>query len=446
MPRMIDLIRQSAVPASVMRSAARGALSLPTGEMIEILVYLTSNPVFAEQAKMTLAGWDESSSIATASDPTTPWEVLSYLISPENLRPKLLPALLENSSIRESVFIDMAPKGSREIVEIMLRSQRVKRSAHILHALLTNPNLKEAETQQLYQTLRSLGEETTKIMAYQEADAEEKTQYEIEHADEIAAAETENSPFEIYGQDDELDDLEHLEALTPADEVVAEAKAAGGAAAAGPAEFEIVAEATPAAASAQQDSIETVALADPAAAQAGEAETLSPAAGDAQAPEEESDLARLTRIRDAQSKSRERLTSFQKIARMGVRERIQLAVKGTKEERFILIRDGARLVSSAVLNSPKLTDAEVEMFANMKNVSDTVLREISRNHKFMKNYNVIRNLANNPRSPLDLSLALVNHLMVGDLKSLSSNKNVADTLRKLATKRFKDKTEVKRGG
>ena len=166
MPKMIDLIRQSAVPASVMRSAARGALSLPTGEMIEILVYLTSNPVFAEQAKMTLAGWDEPSSITTASDPTTPWEVLRYLISPENLRPKLLPALLENSSIRESVFIDMAPKGSREIVDIMLRSQRVKRSAHILHALLTNPNLKEAETQQLYLALRSLGEETTKIMAY----------------------------------------------------------------------------------------------------------------------------------------------------------------------------------------------------------------------------------------------------------------------------------------
>ena len=110
-----------------------------------------------------------------------------------------------------------------------------------------------------------------------------------------------------------------------------------------------------------------------------------------------------------------------------------------------MVRDGARLVSNAVLTSPKLTDAEVEQFATMKNVSDTVLREIARNHKFMKNYSVIRNLANNPRTPLDLSLTLVNHLMVGDLKHLSNNKNVADTLRRLALKRFKDKTEVKRG-
>jgi len=438
MPKMIDLIRESAVPASVMRSAARGALSLPTGEMIEILVYLTSNPMFAEQAKMTLAGWDESSSIAAAANPATPWEVLSYMISPENLRPKLLPALLENSSIRESLLIEMAQRASREIVETMLRSQRVKRSAHIVHALLTNANLKQTEAQQLHAALRSLGEETTKIMAYQEADSEEKTQYEIEHADEIAAAEAQNAPFEIFGQEDELEDLEHLEAVAPADEPPGEA-------AARIPEFQIEAETETISSPAGASDGAVVALVEFAAG-GSKAENSDTPPAPAQGSETESDLERLTRIRDAQSKSRERLTSFQKIARMGVRERIQLAVKGTKEERFILIRDGARLVSSAVLNSPKLTEAEVEYFASMKNVSDTVLREIARNHKFMKNYNVIRNLTSNPRTPLDLSLTLVNHLLVGDLKNLSSNKNISDTVRKLALKRYKDKTETKRGG
>jgi len=438
MPKMIDLIRESAVPASVMRSAARGALSLPTGEMIEILVYLTSNPMFAEQAKMTLAGWDESSSIAAAADPATPWEVLSYMISPENLRPKLLPALLENNSIRESLLVEMAQRASREIVESMLLSQRVKRSAHIVHALLTNANLKQAEDQQLHAALRSLGEETTKIMAYQEAGSEEKTQYEIEHADEIAAAEAQNAPFEIFGQEDELEDLEHLEAVAPADEPPGEA-------AARIPEFQIEAESETISSPAGASDGAAVALVEFAAGGSKAENTDTPPAP-AKGSETESDLERLTRVRDVQSKSRERLTSFQKIARMGVRERIQLAVKGTKEERFILIRDGARLVSSAVLNSPKLTEAEVEYFASMKNVSDTVLREIARNHKFMKNYNVIRNLTSNPRTPLDLSLTLVNHLLVGDLKNLSSNKNISDTVRKLALKRYKDKTETKRGG
>lgn len=439
MPRMIDLIRQSAVPANVMRSAARGALSLPTGEMLEILVYLTTNPVFAEQAKMTLAGWDESSSIAAAGNAATPWEVLNYMISPENLRPKLLPALLENKSIRESVLIEMAERTSREVVEAMLRSERVKRSAHILHALLTNANLKEGESQQVHNALRSLGEETTKIMAYKEADSEEKSQFEIEHADEIAAAEAENAPFELYGQDEELEDLDQLEAVLPADEPAAES--AGGDAA-GVSEFQIQAEAETISPGRGSENPAAVAL-EKFAEAGSEAETIGTSA---QAGAEESDLERLTRIRDAQNKSRERLTSFQKIARMGVRERIQLAVRGTKEERFILIRDGARLVSSAVLNSPKLTEPEVEYFASMKNVSDTVLREIARNHKYMKNYSVIRNLTSNPRTPLDLSLTLVNHLMIGDLKSLSGNKNVADTLRKLALKRYKDKTETKKGG
>ena len=79
MPRMIELIRQSAVPANIMRAAARGALALPPAEMIEILVQLTANPVFAQESRMTLAGWDEASSLAAASDRHTPAAVLAYL-------------------------------------------------------------------------------------------------------------------------------------------------------------------------------------------------------------------------------------------------------------------------------------------------------------------------------------------------------------------------------
>ena len=93
MPKMIDLIRQSAVPANVVRSAARGALTLPPGEMLEILVYLAGTPIFGEQARITLAGWDEAACITVAADPLTSWEVLSYLVNPANLRPRLLPLL-----------------------------------------------------------------------------------------------------------------------------------------------------------------------------------------------------------------------------------------------------------------------------------------------------------------------------------------------------------------
>src|SRR5262249_18434683 len=122
MPRMLDLIRQSAVPAGVVRSAAKGALTLPAGEMLEILVFLTNNPIFAEDAKMTLAGWDLATATAAAADPATPWEVLEYLIAPENLRPKLLPALLDNPSVREARLVDLAQSASRETLDTMLAS------------------------------------------------------------------------------------------------------------------------------------------------------------------------------------------------------------------------------------------------------------------------------------------------------------------------------------
>ena len=41
--------------------------------------------------------------------------------------------------------------------------------------------------------------------------------------------------------------------------------------------------------------------------------------------------------------------------------RVQLAMKGNKDERYILIRDGSKVVSGAVLQSPKLSDAEVQL-------------------------------------------------------------------------------------
>jgi hypothetical protein len=72
-----------------------------------------------------------------------------------------------------------------------------------------------------------------------------------------------------------------------------------------------------------------------------------------------------------------RLSVYQRIARMAVGDRVQVAMKGSREERFILIRDGSKVVSSAVLESPKVTDQEVETFASMKNVQESVLRGIA---------------------------------------------------------------------
>src|SRR5207247_2765668 len=128
---LVTGVQTCALP--ILQAAARGALAVPPGEMIEILVYLaTHNKVFGQQAKLTLAGWDEVSSRAAASDPNTSKEVLEYFVSAENLRPALLPALLENPSLAEGTLVQGAGSASREVVESMLKSRRVHPSETIL--------------------------------------------------------------------------------------------------------------------------------------------------------------------------------------------------------------------------------------------------------------------------------------------------------------------------
>ncbi len=141
------------------------------------------------------------------------------------------------------------------------------------------------------------------------------------------------------------------------------------------------------------------------------------------------------------SAGEERGSALQKIAKLDIKGRIQLAMKGSKEERSLLIRDGTKIVALAVLESPKISDGEVERFATQKNVLESVLRGIPMKRRFAKNYTVVRNLVFNPRTPLDLSLSLMKNLLVGDLRNLSNNKEISDTVRKLATKMFKQKMD-----
>ena len=140
-------------------------------------------------------------------------------------------------------------------------------------------------------------------------------------------------------------------------------------------------------------------------------------------------------------KDPERQTLLQRINAMTPAEKIKTALTGNQEERLVLIRDSNKLVARAVLGSPKLSDAEVEAFAMMKNVTEEVLRLIAMNRAFMKRYSVAVNLVNNPRTPLDVTLPLLNRLNERDLKNLSLNKNVPETLRSLGLKLYKQKKE-----
>jgi hypothetical protein len=390
MPRMIEMIRASSVPATLMQSAAKGALSVPPQEMIEILVHLAvHNKVFAEKARLTLAGWDEASSRSAAADPQTPKEVLDYFIDPQNLRPVLLPVLLENPSIAEDSILKLAAAATNEQADILLSSSRVCQSRSILSVLQSNPNIVENEAAAIEAKLAALAEAPasppgTADAADPEADAA-LAAYLSENASEIVAQG--DKPFQPTAPLMEGG----LESASQPEPVKGMAAAAG--------------------------------------ASSSDTHPATPAHHGVQK-------------KWILSADEQRGSALQKINKLDIKGRIQLAMKGNKEERSLLIRDGTKIVALAVLESPKLTDAEVEKFATQKNVLESVLRAIPMKRRFMKIYPVVRNLCFNPRTPIDVALGLLKNLLTQDLRHLSGNKEVSETVRKLATKMFRQKLDV----
>jgi hypothetical protein len=137
----------------------------------------------------------------------------------------------------------------------------------------------------------------------------------------------------------------------------------------------------------------------------------------------------------------ERISTVQRIYRLNTAEKIITALKGSREERAVLVRDPNRLVSSAVLGSPRMTDAEVEAFAGMRNVSAEVLRQIGNNRDWTKRYGVMSSLVKNPHTPLAISLGMVARLNPRDIKALATDRNVPEVLRRQAQKFVQAKAE-----
>jgi hypothetical protein len=367
-----------------------------------VLVYMAQHPLFGQDARMTLAGWDAQSALEVLNKDTATPEVLLYYWQPENRRPVLMPTLIDNPAIPENLLMELADAASRETVKMLLASARARSVPGVVEALLGNANLTPKEALELqggHPEPELVSEQTEPRLEEFEVlpDPESAAALEAfqrEHAAAIAAEE--GKPFELV-KDEE-----------PAAEAPEVAASVGDLA---------------------EEPAAAVALAG--------AQTLptegAPARGLPLDNPDEFDAA-----------EQKKLTVFQRVSKLNVGQRIKLGFIGGKEERALLIRDTARLVQNAVLNSPKLTDAEAESFAGSKNLQENVFREIARQRRFLKLYPVVRNLANNPRCPLDISLTLVKTLHVYDLKSLRHNKNVPDTIRKVAQKLYTEKAT--RGG
>jgi hypothetical protein len=358
-------------------------LPLPNEEMLEALVALGSDESeeVRQAAAATLDTMSPASFMSLATDPSAPPDVLGFLAIWSRSPKELLEAVVFNRSTPDRALAYLAGKTNNSaIVEtISLKQQSLIRTPELIEAILANP----ARTAEAERRVREVREEFFEKQFGARMVADElRIQEEAETAAR-AAEDAARQTVSVSG----LEDLIRLGLIEEGidDSLVAEYEAEFG-------PFDEIVE------------------------------------------DEESqlDIQRVISEIEAEQEetiSADRMPIFQQVALMSVKERVMLAIKGTREARMILIRDPNRIIASAVLRNPRITDQEIESIASLKSVPEEVLRQVGQSRSWVKSYTVIHNLVRNPRTPIATSLGLLNRIQTRDLRVLSTNKNIPDVIR-----------------
>ncbi len=140
------------------------------------------------------------------------------------------------------------------------------------------------------------------------------------------------------------------------------------------------------------------------------------------------------------SVSSERVSMINRVMRMNMKDRMRLAMKGDREARNILIRDPNRIVAQAVIQNPKITEQEVEKIATMRTVPEEVLRLIAINRAWVRIYPIMLKLSQNPRTPISNAMQILTRLQTKDLLAISKNRNVSEAIRKQSFRLFSART------
>lgn len=122
------------------------------------------------------------------------------------------------------------------------------------------------------------------------------------------------------------------------------------------------------------------------------------------------------------------LSKYQQALEMGVSDKIKMAMTGDKEWRNIFLKDPNKLVSSAVMKNPRITDGEVLAVAKNKSASDELIRLITLNREWVKHYEIKRALVMHPRTPLPKALRYMDILTEKDLKNLAKSRGVSQVI------------------
>jgi hypothetical protein len=383
---VVQAIISGKAPQPARLAAARGMLPLPQNDLLEVLVALASRDdaqIAAPEAE-TLKGESSEDLLIAASGQDTAPAVLGYLATQPAAKPEVYEATILNTRTPDQALAKLAATTphSSLLELITINQQRLVRCPEIIDAILANPACgSEAERR---------ARETRKEFFEKERGARQVAD-ELRARGETAAAEFfETAELTTAAGELSLDDAwliaQHIE-VSDAD------------------------------------------LDDAWLPAERYEELISETAAEAAA-----NVLRVLeneRLEKGEVKA-ERVSLIRRIMFMNTKDRMKLAMKGDREARSILIRDSNKVVCSAVVNNPRITEQEIENIAAMRTVSDEVLRLISMNRTWARSYPIIHNLARNPRTPIPTVMNILNRIRTKDLLNLTQNRNVSEAVRRQA--------------
>ena len=385
----VKAIVAGTAPRPAQLAAARGILPLSQSDLLEVLVALTRNTdaEIAESARATLTAQNMSDVENVIKSEKIAPPILAYFVEQDDLPTSLYETILTKPETPTDSIVKFARQTAKgELLELVsLNQQLLIKTPQIIDAIIGNPRStpeaqrraqetkreffeKERGAQQIANELRARGKEAAAEFIEQAEFSENLS--ETASAADLSFEDAILLAEHIEVPDSETDDswlsLEYIEEF-----------------------YEETEE--------QRQS------------------TINKILGELSAEDDEI--------------SGDRISMINRIMRMGMKDRVKLAMKGDREARNILIRDPNRIVAQAVINNARISEQEVEKIAAMRTVPEDVLRQIANNRTWARNYTIMRNLARNPRTPISNVITILTRLQLRDLMAMSKNRNVSDAVR-----------------
>lgn len=130
---------------------------------------------------------------------------------------------------------------------------------------------------------------------------------------------------------------------------------------------------------------------------------------------------------------------YKLIVSMNAGQKLKLALSGNKSARDLLIKDSNKVISMSVLKNPRITEEEVQKVTLTKGTNDDMLRQIARNKEWVKSYGIRVGMLTNPKTPLTVSLKLLDTVYEKDLQAIAKSKNIPNTLASAARRKLEAK-------